>query len=218
MRTLVVSDLHSGDPRCENTSFVLKVLRETNYDQLILNGDIVDLWLVSPAQIKTHPVVIELSRIAKNKKVIWVLGNHDWDARGQNIIPGAEEVESYTLKTSNHDVFFIHGHQVYEFQNMPWYSKLLTKINFWFWQKTGINFQRFLNRGPMYVWLIRYRRKEIIKQYKDKSNTIVIGHTHLFGCSSSSKTTVFDIGSLPIRKTYCIINDNGDVLLQKFQY
>lgn len=213
MRTLVISDLHIGDPRCEDTSVVINTLKKEKYDQIVLNGDIVDLWLVKPDGLCNKPVIRLLAQIAKSKKVIWVLGNHDWEARGQNIIPGALEVDSFQI-TDRKKVLCIHGHQVYEFQNMSWHSKQLFKINSWIWKLTGFDIQRFFNVGFLYEWVVKRRRKSVLERYGKTIDTIIIGHTHLVGYSSINKSQLYDIGSLAIRRTYAIV-ENGHVELRK---
>ena len=113
MRTLILSDLHIGDPRYEDNNLTYSILNKESFDRLILNGDVVDLWTSSLKTIKKPPILQYLSNIAQIKELIWVLGNHDWLARGKNLIPGAIEVESYIIPDTN--ILCVHGHQVYEF-------------------------------------------------------------------------------------------------------
>lgn len=213
MRTLIISDLHLGDLRCERTNTVLKVLKDEKYDQIVLAGDIVDLWIVKPDEVRDHAVIKVLSNIAKDKKVVWVLGNHDWEGKGKEIIPGAIETDSFVIEEAGRKILCIHGHQLYEFQNMTWYTKLLSVLNFKAWVWFKVNIQRIFNRGMVYQWLVRKRREAIIKKYND-FDTIVIGHTHLVGYRTIDKTELYDIGSLTIRRTYAIVEE-GYVSLRK---
>lgn len=209
-----MSDLHIGDPRVEDEDIVLSVLKRERYDQIVLNGDIIELWFNKPDDIRGKKVIRKLSEIAKDKKVVWVLGNHDWDARGHNIIPGAIETDSFEVSEHRRKILCIHGHQVYEFQNMSWHAKMSTRVNYWVWKKTGINLQRFFQTGPFYKWIVKNRRRKILEIYGKMANTIVIGHTHLVGYDRFNGSELYDIGSLALRKTYAII-ENGWVELRK---
>jgi len=213
MKTLVISDLHIGDPRIEDNLIVLDVLKNEKYDQIVLNGDIVELWLSKIDHIRDNIVIKELAKIAKTKKVIWVLGNHDFDARGQKIIPGAIEEGSFRINEKKR-VLCIHGHQVYEFQNMSWITRVVIKINYYMWKAFGINIQGFFQNGVLYRWMTKYRRSKILERYGDDVDTIIIGHTHLVGYTSTNKTQLYDIGSLVLRKTYAIV-DNGYIEIKK---
>lgn len=213
MRTLVISDLHIGDPRVQDDETVLKVLAEEECDQIVLNGDIVELWLTEVDDIRDNVVIKELTKIAKTKKVIWVLGNHDWTARDQYIIPGATETDSFQI-TDKRKILCIHGHQVYEFQNMSILTRTLTKMNYWAWKTFGINIQGFFQIGVFYRWATRRRRKDLLERYGKNINTIIIGHTHLVGYDSTNKSELYDIGSLALTKTYAIVED-GRVELKR---
>lgn len=212
MRTLVLSDLHIGDPRYENNGLTYYVLNKEPFDRLILNGDVIDLWTTTINTVRKNPILSHISKIAETKEVIWVLGNHDWLARGKNLIPGAIEVESYVIP--NTSIICVHGHQVYEFQNMAWYAIASTVVSFFLWKTFGVHLQRFLTSGWLYSRLVRRRRKSVLARYGRHVRTIIMGHTHLFGYCSDRSSQLYDIGSLPIRKMYAVV-ENGLVWIRK---
>ena len=79
MISLVISDLHIGSKGC-NAKGVYKLLKKTEYDRLILVGDIIDGWLFKKYKkfSDQHTKIIRLLlKISKEKEVIWISGNHD---------------------------------------------------------------------------------------------------------------------------------------------
>jgi UDP-2,3-diacylglucosamine pyrophosphatase LpxH len=79
MVSLVISDVHIGSKGC-NHKAVYTLLKKTKFDRLILVGDIIDGWLFkkykkfSPQHTK---LIRLLLKISKDKKIIWISGNHD---------------------------------------------------------------------------------------------------------------------------------------------
>lgn len=79
MVTLVISDLHIGSKGC-NAKEIFKLLKKTEYDRLILVGDIIDGWLFQKYKkfSEQHTKLIRLlMKISKTKPIIWISGNHD---------------------------------------------------------------------------------------------------------------------------------------------
>lgn len=74
MKRLVISDTHIGS-RFSRKEEIYELLVEKEYDQLILNGDIIE-FLKVPTFSK---VALEIFKVAKNKakEVIYIIGNHD---------------------------------------------------------------------------------------------------------------------------------------------
>jgi len=74
VKRLVISDTHIGS-RFSRKEEIYELLVEKEYDQLILNGDIIE-FLKVPTFSK---VALEIFKVAKNKakEVIYIIGNHD---------------------------------------------------------------------------------------------------------------------------------------------
>ena len=60
MISLVISDLHIGSKGC-NAKGVYKLLKKTEYDRLILVGDIIDGWLFK--KYKKFKIIIKLFKL-----------------------------------------------------------------------------------------------------------------------------------------------------------
>ncbi len=74
MKRLVISDTHIGS-KFSRKEEIYELLKEKEYDQLILNGDIIE-FLKVPTFSK---VALEIFKVAKNKaqEIIYIIGNHD---------------------------------------------------------------------------------------------------------------------------------------------
>jgi len=74
VKRLVISDTHIGS-KFSRKEMLYELLVEKEYDQLILNGDIIELLKV-PTFSK---IALEIFKVAKNKakEVIYIIGNHD---------------------------------------------------------------------------------------------------------------------------------------------
>tara|TARA_R100001129_G_scaffold182660_2_gene163628 strand:- start:230 stop:895 length:666 start_codon:yes stop_codon:yes gene_type:complete len=74
VKRLVISDTHIGS-KFSRKEEIYELLKEKEYDQLILNGDIIE-FLKVPTFSK---VALEIFKVAKNKaqEIIYIIGNHD---------------------------------------------------------------------------------------------------------------------------------------------
>ena len=73
MKRLIVSDTHIGSRFCKKDDLI-KLLKQTKYDQLILNGDIIEFLKIPTFT----PLVIDLlNSVDFTKEIIYVIGNHD---------------------------------------------------------------------------------------------------------------------------------------------
>jgi UDP-2,3-diacylglucosamine pyrophosphatase LpxH len=79
-KTIFISDLHLGTKGCQSDK-ILHLLKTTESDFLILNGDIIDFWALRRKSYwpKEHNTIIQkiLKKARHDTKVIFVCGNHD---------------------------------------------------------------------------------------------------------------------------------------------
>ena len=75
---MIVSDTHIGSRFCRKQELI-KLLKQKKYDQLILNGDIIEFLKIPTFT----PLVIEIFKnIDFTKEIIYVVGNHDISLQG----------------------------------------------------------------------------------------------------------------------------------------
>ena len=83
-RTVFISDVHLGSRGCQ-AEYLQQFLRQIDTEQLVLVGDIVDLWSLKRSMYwpAAHQEVLRaILKIARDgTRVIYVPGNHDQDLR-----------------------------------------------------------------------------------------------------------------------------------------
>jgi len=215
MKTLVLSDIHIGDPRVKRGKGIIKLLEDQSFDRVILNGDIIDLWFCKIRDIKNHPVVKKIDEISRIKDVIWLSGNHDWNTKNiKNLWPDVYKLDHFKISEDGKNIFIIHGNQVYFLKNKSWFSKIMSKINIWFWKIFKCDLQLKLQKTCCYKYKITSARQKILKKYGKGVDSILMGHTHLVGWENLNGVHLTDAGSAVFTRTYATI-ENGYVYLRK---
>jgi predicted phosphodiesterase len=214
MKTLVLSDIHIGDPRVKRGKGIIKLLENPAYNRIILNGDIIDLWFCNIGEIKNHPVVKKIDEISKIKEIIWLSGNHDWNTKKINLWADVRKADSFRITENKQRVLILHGNQVYCRKNRSFFNKIMSKLNIWFWKIFNYDLQKRLQKCCYYKHKIKTVRQKIIKKYGKDIDKILIGHTHLVGWEELNGTHLTDAGSTVFTRTYAKI-EGGHVYLRK---
>lgn len=204
MKTLLLSDIHIGDPRYKSDRALTKLINSETFDQIILVGDTVDLWMPwYKKECKKSKFLKAINKL--NSKIIWVIGNHDHGLDVRSLVPRATACDKYIF-VDKQRFLAIHGHQVYPFQNMGWHNKILSVINAYIYKWFNIDFQWFRNK-----WLFRSsaekRRFQMIDKYGNLCDTMIIGHTHIQTYQTKNGIDLYDLGSIVLGNTYGIIED-----------
>ena len=118
MQTIILSDLHLG-ARNSRTELLVELLGG-DFDRLVLNGDVVDTpdaRLFGPGD---HEVIARLRRVARERELVVVRGNHDIlpgpdNPRGSTRflagLLGVPVVETHDLLVGRDRYLVIHGDQ-----------------------------------------------------------------------------------------------------------
>lgn len=126
---VVISDIHLGTYGC-HAKELLKYLKSIKPKQVILNGDIIDIWQFSKHYWpKSHMKVVKLLMewIAKGIKVQYITGNHD------EMLRKFVGFKMGSLEISNKLVLNLHGKKAWIFhgdvfdvtmQHSKWIAKL----------------------------------------------------------------------------------------------
>ena len=127
--TLIISDLHLGTAVSQPEK-VLELLQSYSFHKLILLGDIFDSLDFRHIPGNSLELISYIGEVAKEKKVRWVIGNHDQglaDAFGTLI--NAKIYEVYEWQVEGKKYLAIHGHQFDRFLiNNIFLSYLATRI------------------------------------------------------------------------------------------
>ena len=112
--TLILSDLHLGADMSRARD-ALRVLRETRYRRLILNGDIfadLNFARLKKEHWKFLGYIRKLSNPKRNVEVIWVEGNHDHGLTEiMSHLVGVRVYQEYRWEYRGANHIAVHGHQ-----------------------------------------------------------------------------------------------------------
>jgi len=113
-RYLILSDLHLGSSD-SNPKKLLKFLKSHTFDNLILNGDIIDGWKIrrgNNLRPKEIDVLKYINKISDKVNVVYLRGNHD-DFLDHFMIPfkfgDISIVEQYDIEIDGKRYYVIHG-------------------------------------------------------------------------------------------------------------
>lgn len=184
-RACWISDLHLGSKKAE-TELIYSFLKKNEFDDLYLNGDVIDIWrwkqagLLKARNTQEHiDVVQRLLKLAKKKsRVHYTIGNHDEflmhflaeqnEAREFGNIDLSERIVHQCLNGKRYLV--LHGHQFdLVTRTAPWIAKLGDRgyeVTIW------IN--RIVNRVRRRMGLRYWSLSKFIK-LKVKKATMIIG-------------------------------------------
>lgn len=187
MKLLIISDLHIGAEDSFGTfgwndDLFIKKIKETieteNIDQVILNGDIYDLYKYSYAKIYAHHK--KLIVFFKKSKFVYIRGNHDFINR--------KGLNNFTITNSKNQTIHIeHGHNydlldgsiigrrislllfkiIQVMVKVSFLSKIYHKI---------VEFDDQINRIPRKYNSYNYLKNalKLLKTY----DVVIFGHTH----------------------------------------
>ncbi|KAA2218787.1 MULTISPECIES: UDP-2,3-diacylglucosamine diphosphatase [Maribacter] len=153
---VVISDVHLGTYGC-HANELLQYLKSIAPKEVILNGDIIDIWQFSKRfWPKSHMKVVKylMGWITKGIKVHYITGNHDEMLRKFTgfQMGSLSIVNKVVLPVHGKKAWFFHG-DVFDvtMQHSKWVAKLGAKgYDFLILLNKGINFiSKQLGRGPI---------------------------------------------------------------------
>ncbi|TLF45180.1 UDP-2,3-diacylglucosamine diphosphatase [Maribacter aurantiacus] len=153
---VVISDVHLGTYGC-HANELLQYLKSIAPKEVILNGDIIDIWQFSKRYWpKSHMKVVKylMGWITKGIKVHYITGNHDEMLRKFTgfQMGSLSIVNKVVLPVHGKKAWFFHG-DVFDvtMQHSKWVAKLGAKgYDFLILLNRGINFiSKQVGRGPI---------------------------------------------------------------------
>lgn len=238
IKTLFISDVHLGTNKCQADK-LLDVLRNYEYEQLIIIGDFIDLTSLKKKfyWIPDHSTVIQkiLRSSRKGVKVTYLIGNHDYYLRGlieeQNLNIGdielCDEMIYQTFKGEK--IYICHGDQFDGFIRMhrflyvlgDWAYEMSFKIN------RIYNFFRGLfnmNEWSLSAYLKSkvknaisfindFKVLSIKKATEMKCDSIMIGHIHTPALDRSGVINYYNTGDFCETCSFIVETLDGDIEL-----
>ncbi|HOW60658.1 MAG TPA: UDP-2,3-diacylglucosamine diphosphatase [Candidatus Moranbacteria bacterium] len=213
--TIIISDLHLGS-KVSQPEKTLAMLENYSFQKLILLGDVFDNMDFRNLSKECWNLLTYIGKISKNKKVRWVIGNHDEGL--VNIFKSlmdAKIYETYVWHYKQKKYLAIHGHQFDRFLvNNAMISYLANKI-YNFIQRIDSNEKKFSHylKKKSKGWLRlseKVARSAIIYGKENGADFVFCGHTHKSIQRKNHKIKYFNSGCWDDTPcSYITINDGG---------
>ena len=216
---IICSDFHLGSEVCQRDK-IIKFLHSINTDNLILNGDIIDVSHTKRLNKKDWKILSVLRKISKNTNVIYLTGNHELGLNETlSELLGFTAAKYYEFQLNNKKFYVIHGDVFDSIISEFW---LLTEI------ATGIYYwiQRLGGEKQAAARMIKRKSKNFIKCCERMKNRaehfacshnifkIICGHSHSHFISNES--SYVNCGCFTeVDCTYIAIDESGKVELQQ---
>jgi len=176
MKRLIISDTHIGS-KYYNKKELLELLKNKEYDQLILNGDIIEFLKIPTFTRKALEIV---SAVDYDKEIIYVVGNHDLALSGligQDLY-GVKFVEEYCFEEGGRKFRVEHGDK---YETGLVHRKNLMKIISLFQDLIERMFDIDLSSWLTNFKLKKRKLKKLwdIIDVNDDVDVLIIGHMHI---------------------------------------
>ena len=217
MKRLIVSDTHMGSRFCRKNDLI-ELLLEKKYDQLILNGDIIEFLKIPTFT----PLVMKLLKtIDFTKEIIYVIGNHDVSLSGfiGQEFKGVKFVKEYCFEEGGRKFKVEHGDK---YEKGIVHSRTLMKIITSF--QSILEFIFNVNLSAWYTKL-KFNKRKVkrlwdIMDVNHGVDVLILGHTHMpevliWIDEEEDIKTYVNTGDWVTHATYVEIND-GVVRLRNF--
>lgn len=212
MKRIIISDTHIGNKYYKEEELI-RFLLTVEYDQLILNGDIIELLKMPEFSNRLKDLV---SVINFSKEIIYVVGNHDISLQGligQKVF-GIHFVDKYEFEENGKMFRIEHGDQYDEHlslvQNRVFMSFLsLAQHHLEKWLEIDLSGWftqwRFKRRKLLRVWDIMNSNLDV--------DVVICGHFHIPECiiwvqADETVKTYVNSGDWVSHSTYVQIDDD----------
>jgi UDP-2,3-diacylglucosamine pyrophosphatase LpxH len=214
---ILLSDFHLGAEACQVEA--LQEFFETmpTANRLILNGDVLEN--TEFRLTKQHwRVLSQLRKLADKTEIIWVRGNHDYDAESVAHLIGANFVPEYTFVSGGRRVLCVHGDTWDRFLTD---HPIITSIADWFYLRMQRMSRRLANNAKRssktFLRCVDRVRAEAIEYGKAKRADVVIcGHTHFAEAPLASSDAVcayYNTGCWTDHHCHYVIVQDGSLQL-----
>jgi len=236
-KILCVSDRHYLDINAERSKadYLLELVKNNNYDKIILVGDTIDLAKTTVLSTKC----IRFLDYVKNKlpvgTVVALEGNHEWPvdlAKEIYTKAGCTYTDMYRFKSGDKTFIAFHGHFFDPLCKDPANinNRLIIKFHHWFDLIFNTNIQRWIRSRSSWAAkrlddiendaIVEHSAAMAVKAASTRYDYVLMGHTHNEGITKhlrkdrESVMTYVNCGSWE-RETYVEILD-GKVELKNF--
>jgi UDP-2,3-diacylglucosamine pyrophosphatase LpxH len=217
MSTLIISDVHIGDPKSGVKDLHFFLDQQKDVDELIIAGDFVDLWLAGIDDILQEASTIMYYIKSRFKdKFTWIVGNHDIDLEPLFC-------SSKIIEVNNKRVLIVHGHQYDESFYLAymdfiarWIAMGIATINSY----TTYDLRRYMLSLSKFMDIDSY--EDMIHDVKYTANEkiggrydcVIMGHTHKAEIQTLDSGLIYmNCGDWVQHRTAIKLNDSGEFSL-----
>jgi len=221
--TLIVSDFHLGT-KVSQSEEITNFLKTFNFKKLILLGDIFEDLNFKRLRTADWELLSRISKISKDRKVIWVEGNHDKGLTDFfSSLTKIRVRKVYKWKYNNKKYIAIHGHQ---FDNFLVDNAIISVVAnqiynlIQFLDFKDRRISRFIKRKSK-GWLRLSKKvaeRAILYAKFRQVDYIFCGHTHKAMKKESGRVTYYNSGCwTDLPSTYITLDRNGIEIKEYYQ-
>ncbi len=108
---ICLSDFHLGSRHCLGRPILKFLEKLPSSEWLYLNGDIFDSWNLTRMKAVHCKILTILRSLMQERRVIWLLGNHEGSADMASDLMGMPFIDHSVLDSGGKSFLVIHGHQ-----------------------------------------------------------------------------------------------------------
>jgi UDP-2,3-diacylglucosamine pyrophosphatase LpxH len=215
VRSAWISDVHLGT-RTSNVGALLQFLRDYDFENLYIVGDLIDIWSMRRARYwpQQHNDVVQkiLRKARKGARIIYIPGNHDELISDFTGCYGNIEISPSTIHVTatGERIFIIHGHELDTIvQNVKWLA-CLGDVGYQFLLSLNPAINFFRRRFGLGYWsLSAYAKKRVkdavsfiskfetaVAHYAERHqvDAVLCGHIHSAAIRRIGKLTYYNCG------------------------
>ena len=215
--TVIASDLHLGDKRCDLEQVASLFGHIGHVHQLIIAGDVLDSWVANTWDIDKLTAL--LGGLISHT-IILESGNHDPNNLQELMGDKFIVKEQHEVDTRRGKYLVIHGHQYDNIlQNYSLFVRMCFSIHQVMLKKFGWDLQKLLrfslskrNSSKYFKSLVRDSIKQMMVDFKDYAG-VICGHTHFPIRQQFDDFEYINCGDLIEHYSYVKIDKEGEVSL-----
>lgn len=229
MRTTLLSDAHISGLDDPNQRRLVRFLAEWPTDELVLAGDIFDVWWGWPRAVYSAyvPILAALREaVDRGTRVVFLWGNHDFKAG-----PVLEEElgiavsETWERDHGGQRYVALHGHRAHRSLGERGYQALLRSKPAaavmhamgpglgWRLSRSLVDRSRQQGHAEL-LWVLEAQRVLAGTLLSQGADVVLMGHSHAPGTQVLPNGTWINLGDWVDHYTFAVIDDEGHRLLR----
>jgi UDP-2,3-diacylglucosamine pyrophosphatase LpxH len=215
VRSVWISDVHLGT-RTSNVAALLQFLRDYDFENLYIVGDLIDIWSMRRARYwpQQHNDVVQkiLRKARKGARIVYIPGNHDELVSDFIGCYGNIEISPSTVHVTaaGERILVIHGHELDTIvQNVKWLA-YLGDVGYQFLLSLNPAINFFRRRFGLGYWsLSAYAKKRVkdavsfiskfeaaVAHYAERYqvDAVLCGHIHSAAIRRIGEITYYNCG------------------------